>query len=196
MTRGRLALGIVAVPAALLAFGWLAVGYLMGHNFYVVGGTARVRRDAAPAVHFPALICVGTGGPLETSGVYAVPLGVEQDPPLVHVLCRKPASDLAVRYATSVYSSMKPRRMHAYVWLEYHPELDASCGGAEQMEVSPKVVSGYGPELPLDWPCHKPLPGAVLGYAVAFADLFSGTEQHADIDLIPNGYPASRSVAR
>ncbi|MFZ5893134.1 MAG: hypothetical protein ACOY0T_18895 [Myxococcota bacterium] len=64
------------------------------------------------------------------------------------------------------------------------------------MDVSPKMVSGYGAESRVDWPCHRPLPGAVLGYAVEFTQFFSGTEQHADIELAPNGYPDSRSMAR
>jgi hypothetical protein len=170
---------------------------LLGHNSYVVSGTARMRRGAAGATHFPALVCVGKGGPLETSGVYAAPLGLEQDPPLALVLCRQPDSDLSVSYAASVYSNRKPRQLHAYVWLEHHPELEAACGvGAERVDVLPRLVSGYSSEAPGDWPCRKPLPGAVLGYAVAFVNFFSGTEQHADIELIPNGYPTSRSTAR
>jgi hypothetical protein len=197
MTRPPLALWIVSVVGVSLFLGWLAFGFLLGHNFYVVSGTARMRRAAGAMTRFPALVCVGKGGPLETSGVYAVPLGREQDQPVAHVLCRKPGSDLSVYYTTSVYSSIKPRQLHAYVWLEHHPELEVLCGAQpDRVDVSPNAISGYRAESPTDWPCHKPLRGAVLGYAVAFAHLLSGTEQHADIELVPNGYPASRSDAR
>ncbi len=197
MTRGRLALWLVGAPTTLLALSWLAMGFLLGHNFYVVRGTARLRPDAARAARFPALFCVGKGGPLETSGVSAVPLGFEQDQPHAYVLCKNPASDLSVHYAASVYTNMRPRRMHTYVWLEHHPELEASCSGeAERADVPPTLVAGYGSQDPKDWPCRKPRRDAVLGYAIAFVDLLSGTEQHADIALMPNGYPSSRSTPR
>ncbi|SRR5690606_37142329 len=197
MKRLRLGLWVLVVPSVLIVIGLAGLKYLLGHKSYTVSGTARLRQTSAKAAQFPALVCVGKGGPLETSGVYAFPLGWEEEEPAVQVLCRLPRTNMSFQYGTSVYSNAKPRHLHAYVWLEHHPELEEACRGAgESVNVPPELVSGYRAQVPGDWPCNEPTPGAVLGYAVAFSDFFSADEQHADIELIPNGYPSSRSIAR
>jgi hypothetical protein len=41
------------------------------HHFYVIDGPARITPLAAEQTSLPAIVCVGRGGPLETSGVVA-----------------------------------------------------------------------------------------------------------------------------
>lgn len=88
--------------------------------------------------------------------------------------------------------------MHAYVWLESHPELRNACSGVstDLLDVSADSLTGYGDQSPTPRACDKPQPGAVLGYAVAFEDLSSEDKEHADVELLPKGYPSSRVNAR
>ena len=182
---------------------WFGIGLLLGHRFYFVEGTARIERQSLDGTAFPVIVCAGHGGPLERSGVMAHPLGLEAEEPHVLVLCHSPDHALQFPFRTGVYTNAKPRSMHAYVWLEAHEELAGACSAQspgtnldEFLKVPPNSLSGYGAELPTLWPCRKPRPGAVLGYAVAFEQWFSSDEQSANVELRPSGYPSSRVVAQ
>jgi hypothetical protein len=175
----------------LLGIGSFAVLLnMLGHRFYVATGTAVVRPAVVRHVGVPALICSGHGGPLETSGVYGAPLGrdLEQKP---RVFCSAPSSSIALEYRESVYTSDFPRRMHVYVWLERHPELESLCAEKVEavVELEARDLKGYGSPDPPEWPCFKPDARGALGYAIVFENSVPGDHETRQIDLRAAGYP-------
>jgi len=182
-----------------LGLSWVAsdllLSLLMGHRLYSVSGTALAKAESLRATALPAIVCVGNGGPLERSAVYALPLGTERDGAEVQTICRQPVTDLRFRFATSVYANWKPRNTHAYVWIEHHGELAEVCSAAssEILNVAIETLAGYDERAKR--PCRSPKPDSVLGYAIAFHDFWSKNEQHANLELIPRGYPSSRATA-
>jgi hypothetical protein len=92
---------------------------------------------------------------------------------------------------------MKPRRMHAYVWLEPHPEVASYCisAGPSAVKVPAQSFTGYRSESPSEWPCFKPAASAALGFAVGFVDWRSGTHQVRSIEVVPDGYRAQLARA-
>jgi hypothetical protein len=164
VSRGVRIVLAAAVAVILLGIGSFAVLLdMLGHRFYVATGTAVVRPTVVRHFGMPALICSGHGGPLETSGVHGAPLGrdLEQKP---RVFCSAPRSPIALEYRESVYTSDFPRRMHVYVWLERHPELEGVCAEKAEpfVELEAGDLKGYGSPNPPEWPCFKPDVGGAL----------------------------------
>jgi hypothetical protein len=187
------AAGLSVVLAALVIL-FLRVN---GHAFYVVDGMARITPSAVEQTSLPAVVCVGRGGPLETSAVVALPQGFENEPQTGYLFCRTPSAPITIDYQISLYTSMKPRRMHAYVWLELHRELASYCspGGPLAVKVPTQAFAGYRSEAPPDWPCFKPATSAALGYAVAFDDWGSARHEARNIEVVPDGYRVGRAGA-
>ena len=168
------------------------------HDFYEIDGPARITPQAVEQIALPAIVCVGRGGSLETSGVVALPQGFEDEPQTGYLLCRSPSSPVTIDYRTSLYTSMKPRRMRAYVWLEPHPELASYCTSVSPsaVKVPAPAFAGYRSESPQDWPCFKPAPSAALGFAVAFVDWQSGTHEVRSIEVVSDGYRVQNADAK
>jgi hypothetical protein len=174
------------------------IWWLIADNFYDVRGKAVITSEAARQSGVPSLVCVGKGGPLETSGVYAYPLTTRDESRARYVLCGVPAQDLKVDYQIDEISSMRPWRMHVYVWLERHPELRGAC----QTLVETSEAGRYFPfdeisddalGMSSDDPCQQPKGAAAIGYAVAFKKRYSmNTEETHEIRIAPNGYFSTR----
>jgi hypothetical protein len=184
---------VLGVAGGLLVLGvglGVATISMLGHRSYVADGTACVPPAVVRHVGTPALVCSGHGGPLETSGVYGAPLGrdLERKP---RVFCAAPAVPTSFEYEESVYSSNLPRRMHVYVWLERHPELENLCAGQVDpvVEVEAHQLKGHGSANPPEWPCFKPDAGGGLGYTIVFAGSVAGDRETRQVELRVHGYP-------
>jgi hypothetical protein len=183
-------LGVAAV-LVVLGFGlYLAAITMLGHRFYVAGGTVVVPPAVVRHVGAPALLCSGHGGPLETSGVYGAPLGrdLERKP---RAFCKVPSTPMSFEYEESVYTSHFPRRMHVYVWLERHPELEGLCANHADpvVELEARYLKGNGSPTPSDWPCFRPNARGGLGYAVVFERSVPGDREARQVELSVAGYP-------
>jgi len=183
-------LWLVSTVLFLLFVRSCAFSILLGHRFYDVTGHATISVEAVKRMSVPVTVCVGKGGPLERSGVYAHPLGFEEEPATAFTICRIPENDLDVKYDIFEYSSMRPRRMHVYVWLEPHAELVDACKqlGSVAGRLPAEALINAHEESPPDRPCFRPEEGASLGYAIAFRSYFFGEAETHNIRVIPNGY--------
>ena len=174
----------IALVGIVLLSGWgfIALVTMLGHKTYVVSGRAHIPADAVSHVPLPALLCSGTGGPLDSSAVFGLPLGFELDRPPA-VFCRRPEQDRIIEYRVSLYYGKKPRRMHAYVWLETHEELASACENA-----STAMIAVEGRQLKGNpYPCWStPDPAGSLGYTVAFSNLEGPDEEEIDIEVKAN----------
>jgi hypothetical protein len=163
---------------------------MLGHRFYVADGTAVVAPAVVRHVGTPALLCSGHGGPLQSSGVHGAPLGrgLEEKP---RVFCGVPNLPMSFQYSQSVYTNHFPRRMHVYVWLERHPELEGLCASQSTpvVEIEARDLTGHGSQTPTEWPCFKPDARGGLGYAIVFENDAPDDRETRQIELRVAGSP-------
>lgn len=190
---GRVLLWGTALGSAILLFlRYGALPLLLGDYSWEINGQATLLVDAVRETGGPALVCVGSGGPLKESGVYAYPLESFKGQREFYVICRVPQRDIVVPYTVEVLGTVMPRNMHAYVWLETHSELASVCQDMKG-DAAFVLASKVSDELQLvnRTPCEPPEPGASLGFAIAFSGsrrYFGSLPETRNIRVIPNGY--------
>lgn len=159
-------------------------------------GFARIEPAAFAYVRAPVLICSGHGGPADESDarrriyVYGQILGRTRDGQ-AELYCRPPSFASTLFYEEHTLGGAVPRALHAYVWLEPHPELAARCAseGKPVLHVDPHSMLGAHSDLPIEWPCGRPIdPEGSVGFAVGFDRGSPDTDDDGDIEVLPDGY--------
>lgn len=158
-------------------------------GFYTMSGLARIEPAAFHYVGGAAIVCLGRGGPLETSGVYGSVLGAQDGK--VEVYCSPPAARRTYVYEEFVIWGGVPRNLHVYAWLERHEEIAERCAHAEEnvIFVDYSALAGADSRIPVDRPCNRPIdPTGAVGAAVGFDHPAASTHDYGDIVVRPNGY--------
>lgn len=149
---------------------------------YTIQGTAVVPRGIS-GNGVPALVCVGRGGPLESSAIYGHPANHASATSQMEgtLFCRPAADDIEFPFRETIIAGHLPREARVYAWLEPVPLAAKLCDGAASTTldidartldhlVSPRDADKPpGERAPVTWPCGRnPMPGTHLASAVTF----------------------------
>jgi hypothetical protein len=152
-----------------------------GDRIYRIRGKVVVARRAPDGAAVPTVLCVGKGGPLESSGLYGHPANRTEYGSVGTIFCGHAPQDIDFPLDEIIIGTSMPRRAHVYAWLEPVPAAEKLCAGrgTAMLQVDRQTLDRLmSPEhadnprdqrAPVTWPCGRnPTPGMPMAYSVTF----------------------------
>lgn len=159
----------------------LALAALCGcDREYVIEGHVVVARGAGGDVA-PSVLCVGKGGPLDSSAVWGHPAARSDTSSAATIFCGPAPRDMAFPLREEITMGHLPRLARVYAWLEPVGAAKKLCADAakatididtdrlDQLMEPDDARRPPGERAPVSYPCGRnPRPGMHMTYAVTF----------------------------